>query len=245
MSESSLVSIDGLIAVGKTSLCRRLETFGKTVVYEKMDDDFLALFYENPIRYGFVLQLSTMESRVNTTKTAEAGAYLDRSPVGDLAFATVNHGLGRITDREFRIYQRKLYNGAAALCVSSCIDRIKTFMWLWDEPAKCLERAKKYVSRPYDVTDGITQDYMTALDDTHFGIMCHLAASTRLVHLLKFGEYDGNIRLLPTSGTWVLPLKAVAVVKAIKKYEHKTIRFYYPGGIPETLKLAFINDAGQ
>ena len=70
------VVIEGVIGVGKTSLCRLLaERFNAQLVLEAFDENpFLSRFYEDPRRWGFHTQLSFLASRFKQQK-----AMLDRS----------------------------------------------------------------------------------------------------------------------------------------------------------------------
>ncbi len=62
---SRFLVIEGLIGVGKTSLCRILEReWGVRLMLEPMDDNpFLPLFYGEPARYAFPTQMSYMAAR--------------------------------------------------------------------------------------------------------------------------------------------------------------------------------------
>ena len=62
---AKFVAIEGLIGVGKTSLCRILETERKArLVLEPCDDNpFLASFYADPDRFAFPAQMFYLASR--------------------------------------------------------------------------------------------------------------------------------------------------------------------------------------
>lgn len=70
---SRFLVIEGLIGVGKTSLCRILEReWGARLMLEPMDDNpFLPFFYGDPARYAFPTQMSYMAARYAQQQRAQ------------------------------------------------------------------------------------------------------------------------------------------------------------------------------
>ncbi len=66
----SYIAIEGLIGAGKTTLARRLgnEHNGRLVLEEFDDNPFLPLFYDDPERYGFSVELSFLAQRYHQLK---------------------------------------------------------------------------------------------------------------------------------------------------------------------------------
>lgn len=66
----SYIAIEGLIGAGKTTLARRLanERNGRLVLEEFDDNPFLPLFYDDPERYGFSVELSFLAQRYHQLK---------------------------------------------------------------------------------------------------------------------------------------------------------------------------------
>ncbi|MCB9594509.1 MAG: deoxynucleoside kinase [Sandaracinaceae bacterium] len=62
---SRFIVIEGLIGVGKTSLCKLVQQeWGAELVLEPADHNpFLASFYADPVRYGFATQMFYLASR--------------------------------------------------------------------------------------------------------------------------------------------------------------------------------------
>lgn len=116
----ALIVVGGMIGLGKSSTAKVLsEALGSEVFYENVDNnEILPLFYtatEEEIqlkRYPFLLQLEFLHSRFSDIKKAlhRQDNVLDRSIYEDWYFAKVNNDLGRISDTEFSIYEKLLFN---------------------------------------------------------------------------------------------------------------------------------------
>lgn len=116
----SVLVVGGMIGLGKSSVSKILgDALESEVFYEKVEDNqILPLFYtatdeEAQIkRYPFLLQLEFLNSRFIDIKNALYHKHniCDRSIYEDWYFAKVNHDLGRISDVEFNIYEKLLFN---------------------------------------------------------------------------------------------------------------------------------------
>lgn len=115
-----LLVIGGMIGLGKSSVAELLgKHFGTEVFYESVDDNpILPLFYTaSPEeiankRYPFLLQLHFLDTRYKSIKQAlyDNNNVLDRSIYEDWYFAKKNMELGRISELEFSLYEKLLYN---------------------------------------------------------------------------------------------------------------------------------------
>jgi len=116
----SVIVVGGMIGLGKSSTAKVLsEALGSEVFYENVDDNaILPLFYtateeEAQVkRYPFLLQLEFLHSRFADIKKAlkHRKNVLDRSIYEDWYFAYINWKLGKISDVEFNIYEKLLFN---------------------------------------------------------------------------------------------------------------------------------------
>lgn len=116
----SVIVVGGMIGTGKTSVATVLgKALGSEVFYEKVEgNEILPLFYtaspEEQVakRYPFLLQLEFLSSRYADIKRAfhDPHNVLDRSIYEDWYFCKVNRDLGRISDTEFKIYEKLLAN---------------------------------------------------------------------------------------------------------------------------------------
>lgn len=81
--------IEGLIGVGKTTLCRILEReWGARLVLEPADDNpFLARFYADPQHFAFPAQMFYLASRFAQQRTMRQGNLFSSITVSDYLFA--------------------------------------------------------------------------------------------------------------------------------------------------------------
>lgn len=109
-----MIVLSGTIGAGKTSLATLLaEHLGSQAYYESVDDNpILPLFYENPQKYGFLLQNYFLNKRLENIKDAQ-GSHLniiDRSIFEDQLLFQLNADLNRATQTESEIYRDLLDN---------------------------------------------------------------------------------------------------------------------------------------
>jgi len=108
------IIVEGLIGAGKTSLSKALSVLtGYHLMEEPVEDnELLPLFYEDPERWGFAMQVKMLTSRLAMEKAATymvqaglvQGAIADRSLGGDTVFLEVNSIIGNICPQERDLY---------------------------------------------------------------------------------------------------------------------------------------------
>ncbi|WP_137597242.1 deoxynucleoside kinase [Paucilactobacillus kaifaensis] len=109
-----MIVLSGTIGAGKTSLTQMLaDHLGSKPFYESVDDnEILPLFYKDPKKYAFLLQIYFLNKRLDEIKSAFANDtdVLDRSIFEDSLLFHLNADLGRATDTEVTIYDSLLNN---------------------------------------------------------------------------------------------------------------------------------------
>ncbi|MCW0953356.1 deoxynucleoside kinase [Weissella ceti] len=109
-----MIVLSGTIGAGKTSLTTMLaEHLGSDAFYESVDDNpILPLFYEDPQRYGFLLQNYFLNKRLENIKDARVQKLniIDRSIYEDRLLFQLNADLNRATQTEAEIYADLLNN---------------------------------------------------------------------------------------------------------------------------------------
>lgn len=109
-----LIVTAGMIGVGKTTLTKIIADYYKTEpFYEPVGENpVLPLFYKDPKRYAFLLQIYFLNRRFNDIKRAlyDDNNVLDRSIYEDKLFTEVNCKNGDITPEEFSVYSDLLDN---------------------------------------------------------------------------------------------------------------------------------------
>ena len=109
-----MIALSGPIGAGKTSLTELLtQHWGSDAYYESVDDNkILPLFYKDPKRYAFLLQIYFLNKRLDSIKQANDGfrSVMDRSSYEDSLLFHLNADLGRATETEVKIYDSLLSN---------------------------------------------------------------------------------------------------------------------------------------
>lgn len=109
-----MIVLSGTIGAGKSTLTKMLaEHLGTQAFYETVDDNtILKMFYADPQKYGFLLQVYFMNKRLGYIQQAQSNALdiLDRSIFEDALLFKLNADLGRATDTEVEIHQALLEN---------------------------------------------------------------------------------------------------------------------------------------
>ena len=109
-----MIVLSGMIGAGKSSLTTILaEHLGTQAFYEQVDDNpVLPLFYADPKKYAFLLQIYFLNKRFASIKRALAddNNVLDRSIYEDSLFFHINADMGRATEQEVQVYDELLDN---------------------------------------------------------------------------------------------------------------------------------------
>ncbi|GAB2024988.1 deoxynucleoside kinase [Lactovum odontotermitis] len=109
-----MIVLAGTIGAGKSSLAKALgEHLGTEVFYESVDNNpVLDLYYKDPKKYAFLLQIYFLNKRFESIKAAyrEDNNVLDRSIFEDELFLTLNYKNGNVSKTELEIYQELLAN---------------------------------------------------------------------------------------------------------------------------------------
>ena len=109
-----MIALAGTIGAGKTSLTQLLaDHLNSKAFYESVDDNkILPLFYKNPKKYGFLLQIYFLNKRFKMIKEAyhDDNNILDRSIYEDALFTYINTLTGSISEQEYNIYLELLDN---------------------------------------------------------------------------------------------------------------------------------------
>lgn len=110
----SVIALAGMIGSGKSSLTKKIaEHLNSDPFYESVKDNpVLDLFYKDPQKYAFLLQIYFLNTRFKSIKKAlnNKNNVLDRTIYEDSLFFHVNAELGRATKTEVKVYDELLNN---------------------------------------------------------------------------------------------------------------------------------------
>ncbi|EFA23160.1 deoxynucleoside kinase [Bifidobacterium gallicum] len=109
-----MLVLAGTIGAGKSSLAGIVGShYGTDVFYESVDDNpVLDLYYKDPKKYAFLLQIHFLNKRFESIKKAykHNNNVLDRSIFEDALFLDLNVINGNVTRTEQHIYHELLNN---------------------------------------------------------------------------------------------------------------------------------------
>ncbi|ARE12778.1 deoxynucleoside kinase [Lactococcus lactis subsp. lactis] len=143
----TVLVLAGTIGAGKSSLTEMLAEELKTqAFYESVDDNkVLPLFYENPQKYTFLLQIYFLNKRFDSIKRAlsDNNNVLDRSIYEDSLLFHLNADLGRADETEVEVYDDLLNNMLEEIDSLSFKKRPDLLIHVKVSFDKMLERIKK------------------------------------------------------------------------------------------------------
>jgi len=109
-----VIVLAGTIGAGKSSLTEMIANhLNSEAFYESVDDnEVLPLFYQDPNKYAFLLQIYFLNKRFDSIKQAlqHEDNVLDRSIYEDSLLFHLNADLGRATETEVQVYDELLAN---------------------------------------------------------------------------------------------------------------------------------------
>ncbi len=103
------VTIEGNIGAGKTSFCRMLaQEYPSTLVLEQFNDNpFLPLFYKDPERYAFTLELFFMTERFKQMQHAQTTDIFQQLILSDYFFTkTLLFARKNLVEEEYKLFQQ-------------------------------------------------------------------------------------------------------------------------------------------
>lgn len=195
--------VEGLIAAGKSSLTAKLEkalgyrTFPEPVA----DHGLLELFYSEPKRWAFALQIEMLRRRWDIHRLAmmecRAGTYpgtiLDRGLPGDRVFAWMHHQSGNLHNLEWQTYEA-LYSEFMSVPHM----QPTALVYLDVSPHTALRRIRKR-ARPSE--EKITLDYLISLGEAYQRLLDEIEgghhAWSRGLQVLKVAWSEDDMPIEP------------------------------------------------
>ncbi|GGC76576.1 deoxynucleoside kinase [Enterococcus wangshanyuanii] len=152
----AVIVLAGTIGAGKSSLTEIIsEHLGSEAFYESVDDnEVLPLFYADPQKYAFLLQIYFLNKRFDSIKQAlsHENNVLDRSIYEDSLLFHLNADLGRANETEVKVYDSLLENMLQELPYAAHKKRPDLLVHIKVSFPKMLERIKRR-GRSYEQVD--------------------------------------------------------------------------------------------
>ncbi|MDR0922581.1 MAG: deoxynucleoside kinase [Lactobacillales bacterium] len=152
----SVIVLAGTIGAGKSTLAELIaDRLGTEAFYESVENnEILPLFYKDPDKYAFLLQIYFLNRRFHSIKEAmvEDNNVLDRSIYEDSLLFHLNADLGRATSEEVAVYDNLLANMMEELPFAAQKKRPDLLVHIRVSFGKMLERIKRR-GREYEQFD--------------------------------------------------------------------------------------------
>ena len=156
------IAVEGIIGTGKTSLvnmlCKDLPATG--VREEFAENPFLPLFYSNPEKYGFTVEMSFLAERYAQLKKRLSSADLFRPVISDYTFSkSLLFARTNLNEDEYELF-KKMYG-----IISPNLPQPGVVLYLYKDP----ESAKRQiVMRARDYEQNIDTEYLSNLQKAYF-----------------------------------------------------------------------------
>ena len=175
-----IIWVEGIIGSGKSTFSKIIaEKLHLRLISEPVDNDYLTIFYENPKRWAFPMQIDLLHKRYSLQKLAayEAslaavgespyqGVVLDRGLPGDRVFAKLHMLEGNISDVEWKTYQRAYETMTCSLIPPSLL------IFLDVEPTTALTRVQSR-DRSFERA-GVPLEYLIKLQRGYMDLLAEI-----------------------------------------------------------------------
>lgn len=184
-TRSPVIALEGNIGAGKSTLAKYIRRYYPTChVIDEAESPLMSAYSRNPERWGALVQIDLLTQRATALRLAhrralmgEGPVILDRSIVGDRAFARANWALGRISAIEYTVWEH-LYD---ELMKSTPAPDIVVYL---DTDVKLAHaRAEQRDQRQHDL------EYLEELAREHDAALDHIRSHGVYVTRVKWDEY--------------------------------------------------------
>jgi deoxyadenosine kinase len=156
---NTIISVSGIIGVGKSTLSKKLGEYYKAdVYYEPVEtNEYLSKFYKNMKKYSFPMQIYLLNHRFRQHQQmawSTKNIVQDRSIYEDVIFAKMLREDGLMDELDFQTY-RSLYQN-----MSNFLHRPDIIVYLDVKPEIAMERIKK---RARGCETGLSVGYLQSL----------------------------------------------------------------------------------
>lgn len=176
------VSVCGLLGSGKSTLVHNLAEKDNCIEFQEPveSNPFLTLYYEDPTRWSYAMQVNLLFERYKMTQEAYLGSLrdntvlLDSTIYSDMAFALVQKWSGYFTDKEYQSYLNM------HKVIASQVAFPDITFWLELPIEETIRRIQK---RSRDCEAGIPYEYLKDLREAYSIVLSMIEGHTKVIRL--------------------------------------------------------------
>lgn len=178
------ITVEGNIGAGKTSFTKMVtqEYECRQILEQFAENPFLPLFYENPRRYAFTVELFFMTERykqLEDSLIAQQNLFSDFT-ISDYAFIkTLIFARKNLDDKEFKLFQQLFYT------LETNFPNPDLFVYLHRNVDILLQNIKK---RGREFEKNISREYLYNIQDSYFEYFRNIVSFPVLI--IDLGDID-------------------------------------------------------
>ena len=186
MSPYKYICVEGNIGAGKTSFCQRVKSENncKLILEQFADNPFLPLFYNDPTRYGFTVELFFMTERYKQLEKELVQELFYEFTIADYTFIkTLLFAKKTLDEKEFKLFQ-KMYQ------VLSHTFPIPDLLVYLHRDVSVLQKNIAKRGRSYE--QKISDDYLLSIQGSYFDYFRNILTFPILIIDLKDIDFINN-----------------------------------------------------
>lgn len=184
-TRSPVIALEGNIGAGKSTLAKYIRRYYPSChVIDEAESALMSAYSRNPERWGALVQIDLLTQRATALRLAHRRALmsdgpviLDRSIVGDRAFARANWALGRISAIEYTVWEALNDELMKSTPAPDIVVYLDTDVHI------AHARAEKRDQRQHDL------EYLEELAREHDAALDHIRSHGVYVTRVKWAEY--------------------------------------------------------
>jgi deoxyguanosine kinase len=186
LSPYKYICVEGNIGAGKTSFCQRVKSENncKLILEQFADNPFLPLFYNDPTRYGFTVELFFMTERYKQLEKELVQELFYEFTIADYTFIkTLLFAKKTLDEKEFKLFQ-KMYQ------VLSHTFPIPDLLVYLHRDVSVLQKNIAKRGRSYE--QKISDDYLLSIQGSYFDYFRNILTFPILIIDLKDIDFINN-----------------------------------------------------
>lgn len=180
------ICVEGNIGAGKTSFCQKIKSVNncKLILEQFADNPFLPLFYDDPARYGFTVELFFMTERYKQLERELIQDLFYDFTIADYTFIkTLLFAKKTLDEKEFKLFQKMFQ-------VLSHTFPVPELLVYFHRDVHILQKNIAKRGREYELK--ISNDYLYSIQGSYFDYFRNILTFPVLIIDLKDIDFLNN-----------------------------------------------------